>query len=338
MMRNYRYGSGLVALAAAVVMGFPTVSSAADVVWRQSTEQPATSMEGRGIQKFADLVGEYSGGKMEVKVFPSEQLGKKAAVIDQLQAGTIQIYNSTAVYLQKWEPAIKYMSAPFLFDDRAHWARFMKSKLVKGWIKTVEEKGGITLIGDYVAFPRGSWRVMVSKKPVNSLADVKGIKIRMHPDKLAVAAWTHLGAEVRVLGWTEVYEALGRGIVEAVNSPAALVESMKFYERAPYVVAHREYDQSVGFMTNAKAYNGLPADLHDAVDRALTGASYYEQGLLDADTMASIKRIQGSGVTYNDSMDTGPFRERMKSFYAERAKSGELPVGYMEAVEESRRR
>lgn len=336
MMRKYRYGSGLAAVAAALVLGVPTVSSAADVVWRQSTEQPATSHEGRGHQKFADLVAEFSGGKMEVKVFPSEQLGKKSAVIDQLQAGTIHIYNSTAAYLQKWEPAIKYISAPFMFDDRPHWKRFMRTKLVKGWVANVEKKGGITLMGDYVAFPRGSWRVMVSKKKINSLADVKGIKLRMHPDKLAVAAWSHLGAEVRVLGWTEVYEALGRGIVESVNSPAALVESMKFFERAPHITAHREYEQSVGYMTNVKAYNGLSAELRDAVDRAHAGASHYEQGLLDEGTLLSIKRLQAKGITYSDSLDTGPFRERMKAFYAQQAKDGVLPKGYLEAVEKTR--
>lgn len=310
--------------------------AAPEVVWRQSTEQPAESMEGRGHQKFADLVKKYSNGRMEVKVFPSEQLGKKAAVIDQLQAGTIHIYNSTAAYLSKWEPAMKYISAPFMFDDREHWLRFMETDLVKGWLKNVEEKGGITLIGNYMDFPRGSWRVIVAKKEVKSLDDIQGLKLRMHPDKLAGAAWTHLGAEIRVLGWTSVYEALGKGIVESVNSPAALVESMRFYEKAPHITAHREYEQSVGYMVNAKAYNSLPPDLRDAVDRAHAGASLYEQGLLDADTMASINRLKAKGVTYYDGMDTGPFRERMKSFYAQQDKEGVLPKGFLEAVEATR--
>ena len=310
--------------------------AAPEVVWRQSTEQPAESLEGRGHQKFADLVKKYSNGWMEVKVFPSEQLGKKAAVIDQLQAGTIHIYNSTAAYLSKWEPAMKYISAPFLFDDREHWLRFMDTDLVKGWLKTVEEKGGITLIGNYMDFPRGSWRVIVAKKEVKSLDDIKGLKLRMHPDKLAGAAWTHLGAEIRVLGWTSVYEALGKGIVESVNSPAALVEPMRFYEKAPHITAHREYEQSVGYMVNAKAYNSLPADLRDAVDRAHAGASLYEQGLLDADTMASINRLKAKGVTYYDGMDTGPFRERMKAFYAQQDKEGVLPKGFLAAVEATR--
>ena len=324
------------ALAFAVWAAPHAATAAPEVVWRQSTEQPAGSLEGRGHQKFADLVKRYSNGRMEVKIFPSEQLGKKAAVIDQLQAGTVHIFNSTAAYLSKWEPAMKYISAPFVFADRAHWLRFMETDLVKGWLKNVEKKGGITLIGNYMDFPRGSWRVIVAKKPVKSIADVKGLKLRMHPDKLAGAAWTHLGAEIRVLGWTSVYESLGKGIVEAVNSPAALVESMRFYEKAPHITAHREYEQSVGYMVNAKAYNGLPADLRAAVDKAHAGASLYEQGLLDADTMASIERLKKKGVTYNDDMDTGPFRARMKDFYAQQAAAGTLPKGFLEAVEATR--
>ena len=185
-------------------------------------------------------------------------------------------------------------------------------------------------------FPRGSWRVIVAKKPVKSINDIKGLKLRMHPDKLAGAAWTHLGAEIRVLGWTSVYESLGKGIVEAVNSPAALVESMRFYEKAPNITAHREYEQSVGYMTNAKAYNSLSADLKAAVDKAHAGASLYEQGLLDADTMASIERLKKKGVTYNANMDTGPFRARMKEFYAKQAADGTLPKGFLEAVTATR--
>ncbi len=337
-MRNPVLSGLFVAVAALGLLLVPTGPSAAEaeVVWRQATEQPPDSLEGRGHQKFAELVKEYSGGRMEIQIFPSEQLGSKDAVIDQLAAGTIHIYNSTAAYLQKWEPAIKFISAPFLFESREHWARFMETDLVKGWIGTVEEKGGITLIGNYVSWPRGSYRVMVSQKPINSLADVQGLKLRMHPDKLAVAAWTKLGAEVRVLGWTDVYESLGRGIVEAVNSPAALVESMKFYEHANHITRHEEYHQSVGYMANAEAYHGLPADLRDAVDRAHADSGAYEAQLLDENTQKSLDRVLAQGVEYSESLDRGPFIESMREYYTAEAEAGRLPEGFLEAVEQAR--
>lgn len=330
---------GVAAAAATLAFTLSTgnVSQAADVVWRQSTEQPPDSLEGRGHQKFVDLVKEYSNGKMEIKLFPSEQLGKKAAVLEQLQAGTIHIYNSTASFLQKWEPGIKFISAPFLFEDRDHWRRFMETDLVAGWLKTIEEKGGITLLGNYVSWPRGSYRVMVSKRPVRTLDDVQGLKIRMHSDKLAVDAWSHLGAEVRVLGWTEVYESLGRGIVEAVNSPAALVESMRFYEQAKFIVRHEEYHQSVGYMMNAKAYNALPKDLQQVLLRAHADSGTYEAKLLEDNTQKSLGRVKAQGATYSEDLVRQPFIDSMKKFYDAEAKAGRLPAGFLEAVEATRR-
>jgi len=98
---------------------------------------------------------------------------------------------------------------------------------------------------------------MVSAKPVDGLEDIEGLKLRMHPDELAAAAWRHLGAEVRTLGWTEVYESIGRGIVEAVNSPIALVESMRFQEVAPNIIRHNEYPQGIAMMANAQVWNEL---------------------------------------------------------------------------------
>ena len=212
----------------------------------------------------------------------------------------------------------------------------METDLVRGWIGTVEEKGGITLIGNYVSWPRGSYRVMVSKKPIASLADIKGLKLRMHPDKLAVAAWTHLGAEVRVLGWTEVYESLGRGIVEAVNSPAALVEAMKFYEHAQNITRHEEYHQSVGYMANAEAYHGLPADLREAVDRAHADSGAFEAQLLAENTQKSLDRVIAQGGMYSEELDRKPFIDSMRQYYMAESEAGRLPAGFLDAVEQTR--
>jgi TRAP-type C4-dicarboxylate transport system substrate-binding protein len=227
------------------------------------------------------------------------------------------------------------MSAPFLFDSREHWARFMESDLVEGWMAEVEDEAGITVIGDQTSFVRGPYRVLVTSRPIASLDDVQGLKLRLHPDELAAAAWSHLGAETRVLGWTEVYESIDRGIVEAVNSPIALVESMRFYEVAPHIVRHNEYPQGVAFMVNAAAYRGLSSELREAVDKAYADASAFSVEAMDQVTVESIDRMKEDEVTY-DEIDTGPFVDRMKTFYAELDKSGELPEGFLDAVNATR--
>lgn len=324
------------ALAAVLCLGLSLGASAATAeTWRMAHKMPPESVEGKLFQAFADKVAEKTGGEIDVKVFPNEQLGKDDTVLEQLQVGTIHVYPEGISYLQKWAPDLKWTSAPFLFDDREHWARFMSTDLVKGWLKKVEDEAGIAVIGDSTAFVRGPYRVMVTDRPWHSLDEMQGLKLRMHPDELAAAAWRHLGAEVRTLPWTEVYESISRGIVDAVNSPIALVEPMKFYEVAPHIIRHDEYPQGMAFMTNAREWHALD----DKTRQQVLGA-YAEVAAESAKTMsdvadAGIDEMKQRGVTY-EIADTKPFVARMQAFYDELDKAGDLPPGFLEAVKATR--
>jgi TRAP-type C4-dicarboxylate transport system substrate-binding protein len=311
-----------------------SVAVSADT-WRMAHKMPPDSIEGQLFQKFADLVAAKTGGEIEVEVYPSEQLGADDAVLEQIQLGTVHVYPEGISYLQKWVPDIKFSSAPFLFDDREHWVRFMGSDVVEGWMDQIEEEAGLTIIGDPTQFVRGPFRVMLSSREWDGLEEMQGIKLRMHPDELAAESWRHLGAEVRTLAWTEVYESIGRGIVEAVNSPAALVEPMRFYEVAPYIVRHDEYPQGMAFMTNAEVWNSLDQETRDQILEA-----YHEMAAESAARMGEvaedmIEYVESEGATYRVA-DTGPFVARMLKKYEEMSANGELPEGFLEAVESTR--
>ena len=120
--------------AVALVLGSGLWNIAQAETWRMAHKMPAESIEGQMFQAVADRIGETTGGEVSVEVYPSEQLGSDDAILEQLQLGTVQIYPEGSTFLQKWVPDIKYTSAPFLFDDREHWVRFMNSDLVKGWM------------------------------------------------------------------------------------------------------------------------------------------------------------------------------------------------------------
>ncbi len=329
MSRNKRFAGRLAALAAALVVGLVTTANAE--VWRIATKMPPTSPEGKGFAKFGELVSKYTDGKIDVKVFPSEQLGKSEAALEQLQAGTITVYVEGPSYLAKWVPEMRYTSASFLFKDRPSWVKFMHTPTVEGWLKKVEDEAGIAIVGDITGFVRGPYRVLVAKKEVKGLQDLQGLKLRMAPMQLAVELWTHLGAEVRVLGWTEVYESISRGVVESVTSPVALVESMKFYEVAPHIMRTDEYPQTIAFMANAKAYRGLNDELRAAVDKAFFDAADYSNNLMQDAAAASLKAMGAKGVTYAE-IDTTDIVAKAAEFYRMKEKKGEMPAGFMDLV------
>ena len=102
-------------------------------------------------------------------------------------------------------------------NDYAHWSSFIEGDLYQSWLKEVEDKAGISVLGSIPDMPRGSFRTLVSSKPINSADDINGLKIRQYQNELVIDAWGYLGAEVRVLPWAEVYDGINRGIVESVG-------------------------------------------------------------------------------------------------------------------------
>lgn len=333
MMSKAHFLSRLAALVAFCLFAFTPAAQAE--TWKMATKMPPDSPEGIIFQKFADLVGEYTDGELTVKVFPSEQLGGAEAVLEQVSAGTVHIYAEDADYLAKWEPAMSWGSASFMFDDRDHWLRFQKSDLAKGWRDKARMESGITTIGDIGPILRGPYRVLAVKNPVESFEDFQGTKLRMYDDDLAVKIWNWLGADVRVLDWTDVYQSIKTGIVDGVTTPVSLVESMKFHEVAPHIVRIDEYPQANGFLVNEKAYDALSPEVREGVLRAYEETGKYSFEVLIGVTDESLERMQAGGATYAE-IDTSGFVERMKEFYQMMDAEGTLPEGFLATVEATR--
>ena len=321
-------------LAVAITLGLGCIATA-ETTWRMATKMPVDSPEGKVFQLFADLTEKYTDGTLKIQVYPNEQLGKEDAVLEQLQAGIVNIYAEGFGYMRKWAPELSWTSPAFVFDDYDHWVRFMNTNLVKSWFDKAAAESGVGPLGNPTAVLRGPFRVMVSNQPVRQLGDVVGLKLRMHPNKLAIATWSHLGAEVITLSWTEVYQSIQKDIVQAVNSPIALVESMRFNEVAPHISRHNEYWQSIGFMMNIKAYEVLDDDTLAGLHRAYEEAGEYSRKIMGEVADRSIKSMINDGATYIE-LDTSPFVEKMRGFYREMSISGDLPEGFLEAVESSR--
>lgn len=333
MKTKMRSSIGL--LAAILVAGLTMSGAQAAEQWRMAHKMPPDSPEGLVFQRFADLAEEYSGGGIKIKVYPNEQLGKDDAVLEQLKIGTVQLYAEGSTYMKKWVDDLDWIGAAFLFDDYAHWNRFVNSDMVRGWYETAAKEAGVGVLGDPTAVIRGPYRVMLANKDVKSFEDIQGIQLRMHPSKLAIDTWVHLGADVKTLAWTDTYQAIDKKIVDAVNSPIALVESMRFYEVAPHIVRHDEYYQSIGFMVNQEVYDALPDNLKDALNRAYSEAGEYSHEIMARAADESIARMKEQGVTFVE-IDRDPLVDSMTKFYADLEQEGELPEGFLAMVEKTR--
>lgn len=299
--------------------------------WRFAHKMPADSPEGKVFQYFADRARELSKGDMDVQVFPAEQLGKEAAILEQLELGTVNLYAEDAFFLQKWVPDIKWSAPPFLFQTREEWVRFTNSDLVKGWFKEAEDIAGVRPLGEPMAVVRGPYRTLLSKKPINTYQDIKGIKLRMYPDKLAIEVWSHLGTDLAMLSWSETYQGLQSGLADAVTSPAALVVSTGLYEQAPHIVRTNEFWQGLPFMMNGALFDELSPENQQALLQAHAEAAAYSQKLITESADAMRATVEAKGATFTD-MPLEPLFAEMADWYAKKDAAGELPEGMLAAA------
>ncbi|HKI56591.1 MAG TPA: TRAP transporter substrate-binding protein [Trueperaceae bacterium] len=322
----------LVVLAVALAAVGMSTALAKTYTIRIASKMAPSSPEGKGFQKFADLANKYGNGQLKVVVYPSEQLGNTETTLEQLQAGTIDIYVEGGSYLARYVPQMSVESLPFLFKSRDQWVKFLHSPKFQGWLKEVADKANIVEIGSEADFVRGPFRVLVTTKPVHTLADIKGMQVRMPPIDALVGFWKAAGAEPQVLAWTDTYQALSRGTVQGVTSPMALVQSMGFQEVAKYIVRTDEYPQGIAFMTNKHTWDSLPPNLQKALERAHTEASAYASKLMDDDVQKSITEMEAKGAVYSTDFDYQAFHQVALKLYKQWEKEGKLPAGIIDYI------
>eukprot|EP00873_Tetraselmis_striata_P032225 jgi/Tetstr1/452489/TSEL_039525.t1 len=251
-----------------------------------------------------------------------------------VSSGIIDIFTDDVTYLDKFDPSVSWISAPFLFDNREHWACFLKTDYFQSILDGVAERDNITVIGDVGPFRRG-FRVLVAKDEVGGFQDVQNLKLRLWDNQLIVDIWTALGTDPLVMAWTDVYQSLQTGIVEAVTSPASLVESMKFYEPAPHIVRTDEFNQANVYMINKDSWDSISAEAQEGVLRAYYEVSDMAAAGIDAAFEESLEIMEAQGATYG-SLDTGPFIEAASSIYRDREANGDMPAGFLAEVDAAR--
>lgn len=330
MKNNYRFAL-LTVLGGALAL---SATQAAAETWRMSTKVPPDSFEGLLHQEFADKIAEYTGGEVTVNVYPSEQLGDAQTVLEQVSSGIIDIFVDDVSYLNRYNEDITWTSAPFLFDDRDHWTCFMTSDYFHSILDKIAKDDNIGVIGEVGPFGRG-FRVLVTKENVQSFDDVQRLKLRLWDNQMMVDVWTALGTEPLVMAWTDVYQSLQTGIVAAVTSPSILVESMKFYEVAPYVARTDEFNQANAYMINLASWNGISDAGKDAVIRAYHEISDKAMAGLQTAFDASLVTMLAQGATYTE-LDTAPFVAAAGEVYTRYQADGKLPEGFLDAVAAAR--
>lgn len=269
-----------------------------------------------GLLEFKKIVEKETKGEVEIQIFPNSQLGSEKEMIEGLKLGTVDITSPSNGNLTNFVPELGIFDLPFLFRDRAHMYKAMDGEPGKQLSKAMADKG-FRLLGFYEA---GIRHIMTTSKPINTIEDLKGLKIRTMGVPAHVASFNAFGAKATPMAYGELYGALQQNVVDGAEAANTNYNSQKFYEVAPYWAQIGWTALVSDLIMSEEKFQSLPKNVQAALIKAgLESAKVERKAYSDSDNslLDSLKK-QGVKVTYPDPKG---FREASKAVYDEFIKS-----------------
>jgi len=213
-------------------------------------------------QKFAAGVASRTNGQVEIKVFGAGQIGGLKDNAEGVRLGTLDFSCADCAQMGLFHPRANIVSLPFLFRDFAHYKKVIEGPVGKELAKEIVEKANIRILSYWPA----GFRIMASRtKPINTAADMKGLKIRIPEVPIYVETMRALGANATPMPWGEVYTSLQTGVVDAIEVPSDTIFTGKMYEVTKYLTRTYHIFTDCNLIVSEKVYATLPADIQQVL-------------------------------------------------------------------------
>jgi tripartite ATP-independent transporter DctP family solute receptor len=260
---------------------------------------------------FADKVKEYTKGGVEVVVYPAQQLGDERTLVEGLFTGAIDfmILGSFSV---GGVPEVMVGELPYLYKSYAHISKAMPEVVIPYTNSRTIPKGARALDGVYAYT---AYRGVLSKnKPINTLADMKGIKIRVPQNPMLMNTFKAMGANPTVVNYGELYTALQTGVVEACELTPELLVGAKLHETSKYFSFTNHIAYPLYFGINEKSWQKSGKYQPDLVRAAAEAMGLWRSQNQDNDNNY-IQVMKDSGVKITDPGDAErqKFREAVQA-------------------------
>lgn len=253
---------------------------------------PPTSPSGRAVERFAEIVDEKSHGKIDVRIYPANQLGDNRDLVEQTALAGLDMSMEGIGILGYVEPVYNFMQVPFLFRSQAHIHHVLDGPIGQRLADKILENRNIKLLSQ-------SWdrlpRQLCSNQPVRTPDDLANMLVRTG-SKGATRAFKLLGAKPTSIPLNELYLALQNNVVSAVDLPADYLYNLSLYEVCPYMdrINHTYGTQFVAM--NRRVYDELPTAYRRIVTEAVAEAGRYNNKLSRDLESVYVERLEKKGM------------------------------------------
>lgn len=300
MTRTMQY---LVALLAVALL---SATAEAQTKWRLAGNFATEHSSSVAMNTFRDELARASGGAFTVDVFPAMQLGGAAENVQNVRAGTLQMIWVGMAFLSRTVPELEAISLPFQFDGRQQAFRVVDGPVGKLLDARFADKGLV----DLGFMELGARHVTNSKRPIRSLDDLKGMKIRMQPNETHLATFRALGANPVAMDIKELYSALQQGVVDGQENPFSVINASRYFEVQKFVSNTGHFFDFINVVANRRAFEALPAAQQKVLRDSMAKAVAWQRGRAQAEESESVAEIKKRGMTYDEV--SPQFREQLR--------------------------
>ena len=305
-------------------------AAAAEFSYKFASNLPATHPLNVRAGEAAERILKATDGRVELRVFPNNQLGSDTDTLSQLRSGAVEFFSLSGLILSTLVPAASINGVGFAFKDYDQVWQTMDGAL-GAYVRAEIAKRGL-LAMDRI-WDNGFRQTTTGTKPITTPADLRGMKLRVPVSPLWTSMFAALGAAPASINFSEVYSALQTRIVDGQENPLAIIDAAKLYEVQRFCSLTNHMWDGFWFLANRRAFDRLPKEAQEIVVREVN-RSALEQRADVAKLNAELRgKLTGAGLAFN-AVDATAFREQLRAagFYKEwRGKYGDEAWGVLEA-------
>ena len=284
------------------------------------------------LENFAKYVEEQSGGAVKVDIYAAEQLGSNSEMAEMIEMGSLDAMMMPQGQEATLAPKINTLGLPFLFSDYESVYKVLDSEIGDELVADLADHNMIQL----AYWENGLRQTTNSKKPINTAADFKGLKIRTPEDAMTIAIFTALGASPSPLAFSELYLALQQGTFDGQENPISNIHANNFQDVQKYLAMTNHKYECKNMIFSLTSWNKYPEDVQNLLkEAAKIYGDEHRKAIVDSqETMLKELEEAGMEVTYPDIADLQAATASVyDDFYAENDWAEDLVTRIKAAME-----
>ena len=257
-----------------------------------ATASPEDTVTQIYSEKFAEEVSRLSDGRIKIQVYANSTLGGDRELLESCKDGDIPFVVQNTAPQVTFMPDLAIFDVPCAFAELDECREVLDDPEFSSLISSVYEKGGYQLLG----VADQGFRVMSSNKPVKSISDFKGQKIRTMENPFHLAFWKSIGANPTPMSFSEVYIGLQQHTIDAQENPYEVIVSNRLYEQQDYVIETNHLPHLITLIMNDEFFKNMSAEDQKIMKEAAATATAYARQASDDRIADRVKTIEDSGT------------------------------------------